>query len=73
MTSDELLPPGTLVLYDGTGEAEYGVVVHCWLDEEIGGPDCYVAFFGSERPEGKPSAKPYILRYAASALKVLGS
>jgi hypothetical protein len=69
---DELLPPGTVVRYDGTGKPEYGVVVHCWLDDEICAPDCYVAFFGSERPKGKPTIKPYILRYAASSLTVSG-
>jgi hypothetical protein len=71
--SDGLLSPGTLVRYDGTGEPEYGVVVHCWLDEEIGAADCYVAFFGSERPQGKPEEKPYILRYAAASLMALAS
>jgi len=71
LTSSELLPPGTLVRYDGTGEPEYGVVVHCWRDEESGGADCYVAFFGDERPKGKPAEKPYIFRYFATSLVVL--
>lgn len=72
MSSSELLSPGTLVRYDGSGEPEYGVVVHCWPDEEIGAADCYVAFFGNETPNGKPGEKPYILRYAATSLVVLG-
>jgi hypothetical protein len=42
------LPAGTKVRYDGLTEGgpEFGVVVHCWTSEEIGGYDCYVAFFG---------------------------
>ncbi|CCD93483.1 conserved hypothetical protein [Bradyrhizobium sp. ORS 375] len=67
---DRYLPPGTDVRYDGRqdGGPEYGVVVHCWFEPEIGGYDCYVAFFGSERPPGKPDSKPYILHYAATSL-----
>jgi hypothetical protein len=67
-----LLPAGTPVRYDGAGEPEFGIVVHCWIDEETGLPDCYVAFFGSERPQGRPAEKPYILRYALTSLAVLG-
>jgi hypothetical protein len=33
--------------------------------------DCYVAFFGAEFPDGMPSEKPYVLRYAATSLAVL--
>jgi len=67
------LPPGTPVLYDGLveGGPEYGVVVHCWLDEEIYGYDCYVAFFGNTQPTAKPAEKPYILRYASTSLTVI--
>jgi len=78
MTEDETppdpyLPPGTRVRYDGLEDGpEYGVVVHCWLDDEIQVHDCYVAFFGDEQPTGKPAKKPYILRYAAISLTVLG-
>ena len=65
------LPPGTPVRYDGLEEGyDYGVVVHCWLDDEIQIYDCYVAFFGNTRPTGKPPAKPYILRYASTSLNV---
>ena len=70
----KFLRPGTPVRYDGgreEGITEYGVVVHCWLDDEIGGYDCYVAFFGEEQPSGKPSDRPYILRYATTSLVVL--
>jgi len=68
------LPPGTRVRNDGLEEGgpEYGVVVHCWLEEEIDGYDCYVAFFGNEQPIGKPAEKPYILRYASTSLTVIG-
>jgi hypothetical protein len=54
------------------GRLEYGIVVHCWHDDEIGMHDCYVAFFGSALPSGKPVMKPYILRYAAVSLTVVG-
>jgi hypothetical protein len=67
------LPVGTKVRYDGLGEGgpEFGVVVHCWMSHEIGGYDCYVAFFGNEFPDGHPKQKPYVLRYAASSLNVV--
>lgn len=77
MTEDQAasgpyLPPGTPVRYDGLeqGGPEYGVVVHCWLDDEINAHDCYVAFFGDHEPSGKPAEKPYILRYASISLTV---
>lgn len=71
--SEGYLSPGTRVRYDGLGDdrPEYGVVVHCWMDQEIRAFDCYVAFFGSAEPIGKPDEKPYILRYAAMSLTVI--
>ncbi len=69
------IPPGTRVRYDGFGEEygpEYGVVVHCWFDDEIHGYDCYIAFFGDQQPTGKPTRMPYVLRYASSSVTVLG-
>jgi hypothetical protein len=71
--ADRYISPGTRVRYDGLdeGDPEYGVVVHCWDDDEIGGHDCYVAFFGSALPEGRPEQKPYVLRYAATSLNVV--
>jgi hypothetical protein len=68
------LPPGTPVRYDAMqdGGPEYGVVVHCWLNDEIDAYDCYVAFFGNQPPDGKPTEKPYILRYASMSFKVVG-
>jgi hypothetical protein len=74
---DEFIAPGTRVRLDAfvndddTTTSEFGVVVHCWLDEEIGMFDCYVAFFGGSFPEGKPEEKPYVLRYGATSLAVL--
>ena len=67
------LPPGTPVRNDGLDEGgpEYGVVVHCWLEQEIDGYDCYVAFFGNEPPTGKPAKMPYILRYPTISLTVV--
>lgn len=79
MGEDRLIPPGTrvrldsLVNDDDEPTPEFGVIVHCWLDDEIAAFDCYVAFFGAEFPEGKPSEKPYVLRYAATSLTVLAA
>ena len=78
MNNDEgtigpFLPVGTKVRNDllDRGGPEFGIVIHCWMNEEIGGYDCYVAFFGREFPSGHPKRKPYILRYASSSLTVL--
>lgn len=70
---DRFISPGTPVRYDGLEEGgpEYGVVIHCWFDEDIGGHDCYVAFFGAEMPAGKSAEKPNVLRYAAFSLRIL--
>ncbi|MEL7130987.1 MAG: hypothetical protein AAGK77_01100 [Pseudomonadota bacterium] len=67
------LKAGTKVRLDGLedGGPEYGVIVHCWFNDEIQTHDCYIAFFGNEQPTGAPSEKPYILRYASSVLTVL--
>ncbi len=55
----------------GTLHRECGIVVHVWTDPETGEQDAYIAFFGSEFPEGKPDGKPYVLRYFASGLEVV--
>lgn len=72
---DRFLSPGTRVRLDGLSEEEggpeYGVVIHCWEDDEIHAYDCYVAFFGRTFPSGKPEEKPYVLRYAAVSLNVI--
>ena len=79
MAEDRLIPPGTRVRLDSLVDdddaltPEFGVVIHCWLDDEIGMFDCYVAFFGARFPAGKPSEKPYVLRYAATSLTVLAA
>ena len=70
-------PPGTRVRHDGwvnsgQGGPEFGIVVHCWFDNEIRRYDCYVAFFGNELPTGKPAEKPYVLRYSARTLIAVG-
>ncbi len=74
-TSGPYLPPGTAVRYNGheEGGPEYGIVVHCWFDDEIGAHDCYVAFFGDKQPMGEPAEKPYILRYASTSLRVINT
>jgi hypothetical protein len=73
LREDRYIPPGTPVRFDGLveGGPEYGVVVHCWHDDGIEMYDCYVAFFGSAFPSGKPEQKPYVLRYAAVSLNVV--
>ena len=74
---DRYLAPGAkirrdvLVNDDDQPTSEFGVVVHCWLDEEIGVYDCYISFFGDAFPVGKPTEKPYVLRYAAVGLTEL--
>ncbi len=51
MRENRLITPGTRVRLDGLVNdddeptPEFGVVVHCWLDDEIHMFDCYVAFF----------------------------
>jgi hypothetical protein len=67
------LKPGTAVRYDGgdDGRSEYGIVVHCWINEEVHAHDCYVAFFGDQLPTEKPGKLPYVLRYFSTALTVL--
>ena len=54
----------------GNHTLEFGVVVHCWLDE-FNIYDCCVAFFGNEQPKGKPEYIPYVLRYPSTSLVVL--
>lgn len=73
MLMDRNLEPGTKVRLTNRadGSWEDGVVVHCWLSDEINAHDCYVAFFGEEIPAGQPAAKPYVLRYASTSLTVL--
>jgi hypothetical protein len=70
---DRYLEPGTPVrrINHADDGWEDGIVVHCWLDEEMNLHDCYVAFFGDAIPVGAPSAKPYVLRYASASLRPL--
>lgn len=72
------LAPGTKVRHvvhygehDAPGEWEYGVVVHCWLNEQMQAYDCYVAFFGGSLPTGAPNERPYVLRYFSTSLEVI--
>lgn len=67
------LSAGTRVRYDGVedGQPEYGVVIHCWFNDEIQAHDCYIAFFGNDEPVGALNERPYILRYASNSLTVL--
>ena len=77
LTGDRFLNPGTKVRLDSLVDdneqvvSEFGIVVACWDDTEIGGYDCYVAFFGSKFPDGKPAEKPYLVRFAATSLKTV--
>jgi hypothetical protein len=64
---EDSLSPGDWVTLKSTGEC--GVVVHVWTSDELGGSECYVAFFGSEfPPRDAVPQKPYLLRYAAVSL-----
>ena len=52
---------------------EYGIVIYTWKNPEIGMmKDCYVAFWGEEIPDFNSNEKitPYVLRYAATSLKL---
>lgn len=72
---DRHLTVGTRVKLDHSEQhrqSEFGVVIHCWFDDEIQSYDCYVAFFGDQFPNGKPGSAPYVLRYASKSLVVLG-
>lgn len=59
---------GQKVRLISTGEV--GVVIYTWKDEH-GDVDTYVAFFGEAFPDGKPTSRPYILRYYESSLEAL--
>ena len=61
----------TYELDDETTETEVGVVVHIWRDPETDLDDAYIAFFGDEFPNGKPSEKPVILRYFVGGLDLI--
>lgn len=69
-SADAFLMPGTKVRYDGLeiGGPEFGIVIHCWMNEAIAAYDCYVAFFGDHYPTGAPKHIPYVLIYAAASL-----
>ncbi|MFA4893097.1 hypothetical protein [Brevundimonas sp.] len=73
MPMDRNIEPGTKVRLTNhsDGSWEDGVVVHCWLSDEINAHDCYVAFFGEAIPAGQPASKPYVLQYASTSLTVL--
>lgn len=61
------VPGGRVVL---TSTVECGIVVWCSTSDELAGEqDCYVAFFGAAFPIGPPTEPPYVLRYAAAALR----
>ena len=63
------LDVGTRVRLTSTGEV--GVVIHGWWDQDIQMLDYYIAFFGTEFPEGKPDQIPYVLRYAGMGLELI--
>lgn len=72
ITGQFLLPGTKVCLVDhDTDDKEMGIIIHCWLNEEIQGFDSYIAFFGEKFPRNKPDNLPYILRYATILLDVL--
>ncbi len=73
---DRYIAPGTPVCIDwvdeeGKPSPEFGVIVHCWLDGELGVFDCYFASFGDDLPKEEPPEKPAILRYSAASFRVV--
>ena len=48
---------------------ECGTIVAAWFDSQMDAIDCYIAFYGTSFPEGKPSEEPYILRYFENSLE----
>ena len=62
--------PGCKVRLISSGEI--GVVIHSWVNEELDAIDSHVAFYGAEFPIGMPKEPPYVLRYLASSLEVIG-
>ena len=56
---------------DGTVGTEVGIVVHIWRDQKTELNDAYIAFFGSDFPDGRPEKKPYILRYFVDGLELV--
>ena len=68
-TNDQYIKPGKKVRLSITGE--YGIVAHCWYDEETYNYDCYIAFYGTSFPDEKTRCKPYIFRYGAGSLEIL--
>ena len=62
---------GDRVIYSGTGEKEYGIVIHV-IDYPELGEDCIICFYGTDGfPERSESlkSKPYLLRYLSSSLE----
>ena len=68
---NQQLSIGMKVRLRSTGEV--GIVIWTWHDSFLGGEDCYVAFFGKEFPQNKPSEKPYVLRYLSTSLEPIDS
>ena len=64
------LKSGDKVVYCGSGESEYGIVIYTWRNNH-GDQDCHVAFYGRAFPDGDPGMVPYVLRYYAASLKRL--
>lgn len=56
---------GSRVVYDGTGEPEYGTVIEKWLNEEEAIWDCRIRF------DPPPKRRSYVLRYSALELQVI--
>lgn len=63
------IAPGTPVRLNASGEE--GFVLHCWMNDEIQGWDCYVALFSGSRPDWRTDERPNVLRYASTSLTTL--
>jgi len=73
---DRYIAPGTRVCIpwkdeDGKPATEFGIMVHCWFDPQLGVHDCYFASFGDALPTGDPGERPAIMRYTAGSFNVI--
>lgn len=73
---DRYIEPGTRVrrdvLINGEEQSEWGTVLECWWEGEIGAYDCRIAFDSNTLDEPDPDP-PLIYRYAAVGLQSVAS
>jgi hypothetical protein len=71
---DRFIEPGTRVrrdaLMNGEQYSEWGTVLECWWEDEIGAYDCRIAFDTNTSDEPDPNP-PLVFRYAAVGLEIV--